>query len=69
MVFMLLGVACFELIPAQLLSIFTTDTLVLEIGVPAFHIISVSFLPAVLSLILPVFFQAIGARRPAFSSP
>lgn len=65
MVFMLLGVACFELIPAQLLSIFTTDTLVLEIGVPAFHIISVSFLPAVLSLILPVFFQAIGAAPPS----
>lgn len=65
MSFMLVGIACFELIPAQLLGIFTADPLVLEIGVPAFHIIGVSFLPAVISLILPVFFQAIGAALPS----
>ena len=32
---------------------------------PAFHIIGTSFLPAVLSLIFPVFFQAIGAALPS----
>lgn len=65
MSFMLVGIACFELIPAHLPGIFTADPLVLEIGVPAFHIIGTSFLPAVLSLIFPVFFQAIGAALPS----
>ena len=31
----------------------------------AFHIIGISFLPAVLSPIFPVFFQAIGAALPS----
>ena len=65
MSFMLVGIACFELIPEQLLRIFTAEPAVLEIGVQAFHIIGISFLPAVPSLILPVFFQAIAAQRPA----
>jgi len=59
------GIACFELIPEQLLRIFTAEPAVLEIGVQAFHIIGISFLPAVPSLILPVFFQAIGAALPS----
>lgn len=63
--FMLVGIACFELIPEQLLRIFTAEPAVLEIGVQAFHIIGISFLPAVPSLILPVFFQAIGAALPS----
>ena len=65
MSFMLVGIACFELIPEQLLRIFTAEPAVLEIGVQAFHIIGISFLPAVPSLILPVFFQAIGAALPS----
>ena len=65
MIFMLVGVACFELIPEPLLRIFTSDAQVLEIGAHAFHIIGVSFVPAVLSLIFPVFFQAIGAALPS----
>ena len=52
--FMLVGVACFELIPRQLLGIFSDNLQVLAIGERAFHIIGLSFLPAVLSLILPV---------------
>lgn len=55
MSFMLVGVACFELIPDRLLSIFSQDVRVLEIGVPAFRIIGLSFLPAVPSLMTPVF--------------
>ena len=63
--FMLVGIACFELIPEQLLRIFSQDPQVLEIGTHAFHIIGLSFLPAVLSLMYPVFFQAIGAALPS----
>ena len=65
MSFMLIGVACFELIPDRLLSIFSQDVRVLEIGVPAFRIIGLSFLPAVPSLMTPVFFQAIGKAIPS----
>ena len=62
---MLVGVACFELIPGPLLRIFSSNPEVLEIGTHAFRIIGISFLPAVLSLIFPVFFQAIGAAGPS----
>ena len=57
---MLIGVLCFELIPKQMLSVFTDDALVLEIGNVAFRIIGLSFIPLVTSMIFPVFFQAIG---------
>lgn len=63
--FMLVGVACFELIPAQLLSIFHPAWDVIAIGVPAFRIIGASFVPAVISLLMPVFFQAIGEALPS----
>lgn len=58
--FMLVGVLCFELIPDVLIRLFTKDALTAEIGGTAFRIIAVSFIPAVFSLISPVFFQAIG---------
>lgn len=60
MALMLLGVLCFELIPAQMLGVFSKDTKVIDIGVNAFRIIGVSFIPLVTSLIYPVYFQAIG---------
>ncbi len=65
--FMLVGIVSFELIPAQLLGIFAKDsaTAVFEIGVPALRIIGTSFLPAVVSLTMPIFFQAIGAGKPS----
>ncbi len=59
-VFMLLAVFCFEVIPGPLLGIFSSKAEVFDIGIPAFRIIGLSFLPAVLSLLSPVFFQAIG---------
>lgn len=65
MALMLIGVACFELIPVPLLRLFTDNALVLSIGETAFHIIGVSFIPIVLSLLFPVFFQAIGAALPS----
>lgn len=63
--FMLVGVACFELIPAQLLGLFHPAPDVIAIGVPAFRLIGASFVPAVISLLMPVFFQAIGEAIPS----
>lgn len=58
---MFLGTLCFELIPAQMLRVFSKDPLVIEIGSLGFHFIGISFLPMVTSLIFPVYFQAVGA--------
>lgn len=58
--FMLAGIISFTFFPRQLIGIFSDSREVLEIGTAAFPIISASFLPAVISLMLPVFFQAIG---------
>ena len=57
---MFLGTLCFEFIPGPMLRMFTDDLAVVDIGVTAFHIIGVSFIPMVTSLIFPVFFQAVG---------
>lgn len=65
--FMLVGVLCFELIPVQLINIFSTDAEVMAIGENAFRIIGLSFLPSVIALISPVFFQAIGTAVPSVS--
>ena len=65
LVFMLVGVVSFECIPGRLIGLFSQDPAVLAIGVPAFRIIGLSFIPAVLSLMPPVFFQAIGAAGPS----
>ena len=61
--FMLVGVFCFEALPAQLIGIFSQSDEVLALGVPAFRIIGTSFLPAAASLMMPTFFQAVGAMR------
>lgn len=60
---MTLGVFCFEVIPGSLIKIFSSSSEVLEIGIPAFRLIGLSFYPAVLSLLPPTFFQAIGESR------
>lgn len=62
-VLMTVGVFCFEVIPGTLIKIFSSSTEVLEIGVPAFRLIGLSFYPAVLSMLSPTFFQAIGASK------
>ena len=65
MLFMLIGVFCFELLPGTLLGLFSHDPDVFSIGIPAFRIIGLSFLPAVVSLLslirqlgclIPIFF-------------
>ncbi len=61
MALMFVGTMCFLLIPGSLLSVFSSDPQVIEIGKYGFRIIGISFLPMVTSLIFPVFFQAVGS--------
>ncbi len=61
--FMLIGAICFEVFPEQLLKIFTSGEQTLQIGRQAFRIIGSSFIPAVPSLLIPIFFQAIGKGK------
>lgn len=58
---MTLGIACFELLPAQMLGVFSSDPQVISIGTTAFRIVAISFIPLVSSLTFPVFFQAVGS--------
>lgn len=58
---MAIGTLCFETIPSQMLGVFTSDSLVIEIGTVGFRFVGVSFIPLVTSLIFPVFFQAVGS--------
>jgi len=62
-VFMLVGVICFVFFPVQLIQVFSKSSEVIAIGKNAFPIIGASFIPAVFSLMTPVFFQAIGNGR------
>lgn len=57
---MALGTLCFLLFPVQMLRVFTADPLVVEIGRVGFFFTGVSYLPMVIALTLPVFFQAVG---------
>ena len=63
LVVMAVGAAAFGFVPGALIRVFSQDTEVLSIGCRAFPIIGASFLPAVVSLMIPVFFQAIGYGR------
>lgn len=58
--FMVVGMICFIFFPTELLKIFSNSSEVIAIGKNAFPIIGSSFIPAVFSLMTPVFFQAIG---------
>ena len=60
MALMAMGTLCFEFLPVQMLSTFSSDEKVIEIGTIGFRFIGVSFIPLVTSLIFPVFFQAVG---------
>lgn len=69
LVFMIAGIISFVFFPDAIMSIFSDNSLVHEIGNVAFPIIGSSFIPAVFSLMLPVFFQAIGeGKKSAFLS-
>lgn len=60
LMFMMIGVICFEGIPTQMLQVFSQDADVISIGTGGFRFIGMSFLPMVTSLIFPVYFQALG---------
>lgn len=57
---MLVGLAVFQLFPAQLLSFFDASEHMLEIGIPALRIISLSFIFAGYCIIVGSVFQALG---------
>lgn len=57
---MLLGLVIFHTIPAQLLMLFQADAHMLEVGVPALRIISLSFIFAGYCIIVGSVFQALG---------
>lgn len=57
---MLFGLALFQLFPAQLLRFFDASEHMLEIGIPALRIISLSFIFAGYCIILGSVFQALG---------
>lgn len=61
MALMAVGTFCFVVLPAQMLRVFTSDPLVIQIGTVGFRFVGISFLPQVASLTYPVFFQAVGA--------
>lgn len=58
---MAVGTLCFVSVPTQMLQIFTSDARVIAIGRVGFRFVGISFLPMVVSLIFPVFFQAVGS--------
>ncbi len=57
---MSVGILCFLVFPEALMRLFSKSEQVLQIGKVAFPIIGCSFISASFSLMLPVFFQAIG---------
>lgn len=58
--FMIAGIIAFVLFPDKLISVFSDNAAVAEAGRTAFPIIGSSFIPAAVTLMMPVFFQAIG---------
>lgn len=60
MALMFVGTLCFEFIPELMLRFFSSEEDVILIGITAFRIIGLSFIPLVTSLTYPVFFQAVG---------
>lgn len=61
--FMVAGVLAFTLFPTEMMNFFSQSPQVHAIGAVAFPIIALGFIPAVFSLMTPVFFQAVGDGR------
>ncbi len=57
---MIIGTLCFELVPESLLRFFSSDPQVISVGITAFRIIGLSYIPLAVSLTYPVLFQAVG---------
>lgn len=58
--FMIFGIIAFLFFPYAMIHLFSNNDEVLRLGKIAFPIIGTSFIPAAFSLMMPVFFQAIG---------
>lgn len=63
--FLLIGVFCYEVFPGEMIGLFTDNAEVLSMGIVAFRITGLSFLPSVLSFLVPTFFQSIGRPKPS----
>lgn len=59
-IIMFIGLIIFQLFPLKLLSLFNASDEMLEMGIPALRIISISFIFAGISLTLSATFQALG---------
>lgn len=55
-----IGTLIFELLPGQLLSIFNANDEMYRIGIVAFRLIAICFLPAAVGIVASTLFQAIG---------
>lgn len=55
-----LGLLLFMTLPGQLLSIFNVSTETLTMGIPALRVISISFIPAAVSITIGTLYQAVG---------
>ena len=60
---MILGTVIFLAFPAELISIFSVSPSILNIGIPALQIISISFVPASFSMMFTVYFQGMNQGR------
>ena len=58
--FTFVGFLCFEIMPAQLLSLFEASDKMLKIGVPALRVIGVHYLIAWFCIVTGTLFQAVG---------
>ncbi len=59
-IIMTIGVVLMWAIPDKLISMFGGDQSLMEVGVPAFRIISLCFIPAAAGILFTTFFQAVG---------
>lgn len=63
---MLIGFAAFQIFPKEILSIFSVDAAMMEVGVPALRIISISFLFAGICIVCGSVCQALGKSMYSF---
>ncbi len=59
-IIMTIGVVLMWTIPAQLISMFGGDQNLMDVGIPAFRIISLCFIPAAAGILFTTLFQAVG---------
>lgn len=63
LVLLTVGFGIFQLFPAQLISIFTNDPVMIDMGVIALRLISLFFIPASVGILNSIFFQSLGLGK------